>query len=145
GPEAGSCGKAGAERIEHIGGAEPAFEGGWPVSRSIEPDGRALENPRLERPRDDPRAEIRVTLDRASRDRPAMSELIRRLADEGIGVIPSLQKSGRLNGMSYVFKGRVIKGSDLGRAYTAQGLQKRFGVQYDPERDRLPLLEAAEK
>jgi DNA-binding MarR family transcriptional regulator len=74
-----------------------------------------------------------------------MSELIDRLKIAGIRAVPSIQKSGRLNGMSYVIDGMLIKGSDLGRAYTAQGLQRRLGIQYDPHRDEPSLLAAAER
>jgi len=74
-----------------------------------------------------------------------MSELINRLEQAGIRAVPSIQKSGRLNGMSYAVDGMIIKGSDLGRAYTAQGLQKSLGVQYDPARDQSRLVEAVER
>ena len=58
-------------------------------------------------------------------DRPSMSELIDRLERAGVRAVPSLQKSGRLNGMSYDVNGIRIKGSQLGRTYTAAGLQAR--------------------
>jgi len=44
-----------------------------------------------------------------------------------------------------VVDGTMIKGSDLGRAYTAQGLQNHLTVRYDPERDLVRLLAAAER
>jgi hypothetical protein len=72
-----------------------------------------------------------------------MSELMDRLERAGIRAVPSVQTSGRLNGISYVVEGTLIRGSDLGRAYTASGLQKRMGVQYDPERDRARIEQGA--
>src|SRR5207244_1020998 len=38
--------------------------------------------------------------------------------------------------------GILVKGSDLGRAYTAQGLLTRKGLQYDPDQHRATLEEA---
>src|ERR1700693_912165 len=88
---------------------------------------------------------LRGTIDRLTQDRPTMSELIDRLERAGVRSVPSLQKSGRLNGMSYVVNESCIRGCDLGRGYTALGLQKRKGVQYDPLNDRLRLEKAAKQ
>ena len=111
------------------------------MSRSI--DGREPERRPPVRGQDDPRQRVRETIERVTQDRPTMSELIDRLEQAGIRAVPSIQKSGRLNGMSYAVDGKLIKGSDLGRAYTAQGLQKSLGVRYDPEQDHALLAEAA--
>ena len=105
------------------------------MNRSIEPDGREP----------DPRPRLQEAIDRAAQGQPTMSEFIDRLEKAGVRVIPSIQKSGRLNGMSYVIDGILAKGSDLGRAYTAQGLQKRLGIRYEPERDQPRLIAAAEQ
>jgi hypothetical protein len=115
------------------------------VSRSIEPERPQPEaRPPASLPRD-PRPQLREAIDRIVQDKPTMPELIQRLNEAGIRAIPSIQKSGRLNGMSYAVNGRIIKGSDLGRTYTAQGLQKSRAVRYDPERDHARLLETAER
>src|SRR5713101_3710930 len=125
------------------------------MDRSIEQDGRTPDRS-LEGRRDDPRqtpassyndqiARLRNDLDRFTQDRPTMSQLIDRLQNAGIRAVPSLQTSGRLNGMSYEFDGIRIKGSDVGRGYTALGLQRRKGVQYDPDKDNLRLQEAAKQ
>jgi hypothetical protein len=115
------------------------------MSRSIEPEGREPRELSSDRRPDDPRARLRAAIDLAVQGKPTMSELIGRLREMGVRTIPSLQKSGRLNGMSYAFDGIIIKGSDLGRAYTAQGLQKGLGVQYDTERDSTRLVNAADE
>src|SRR6266851_1925072 len=111
------------------------------MSRSIE----AREPERLpsDRRQDDLLPRLRETIERLTQDGPTMSELINRLEQAGVRAVPSIQKSGRLNGMSYAVDGRLIKGSDLGRAYTAQGLQKSLGVRYDPEQDHAGLADAA--
>src|SRR5438309_1234490 len=105
------------------------------MSRPIEPDGREP----------DPRPRLQEAIDRAAQGQPTMSGFIDWLEKACVRAVPSIQKSGRLNGMSYVIDGILVKGSDLGRAYTAQGLQKRLGVRYDPQRDQPRLIAAAER
>src|SRR5438067_593011 len=56
-------------------------------------------------------ARLRDTINRVAQDRPTMPELIDRLERYGIRAVPNLQKSGRLNGMSYEVNGVRIKGS----------------------------------
>jgi hypothetical protein len=117
----------------------------YPDGRAVSRD-RSKENappePILERPGQH-LATLRETIDRLTEDQPTMSALVERLERAGIRAVPSVQRSGRLNGMSYDFDGHRIKGSDLGRAYTALGLEKRKGVHYNPERDNPRLMEAA--
>src|SRR4051812_46185760 len=72
-----------------------------------------------------------AAIDEAAAGRPTMSEFIERLGKRGVQAVPSIQSSGRLNGMSYGRDGLVVKGSSIGRAYTAQGLQDRKGVSFD--------------
>ncbi len=83
-------------------------------------------------------AELAELIDQASAGKPTMSQFVDRLETRGISAIPSVNARG-LNGMSYRFRGRTIKGSDIGRAYTARGLQDRKGVQFSPERDGIAL------
>jgi DNA-binding MarR family transcriptional regulator len=94
---------------------------------------------------DDSVAELATIIDQAANDKPTLSQFIERLEKQNVAVIPSLQSSGRLNGMSYRFQNKTIKGSSIGREYTAQGLQKRKGVQYDAGRDDSTLRRALEK
>src|SRR5579863_2806125 len=79
--------------------------------------------------------EIRERIDRAAEGAPAIKEFLDRLKEGGVRPIPSIQLNGRWNGMSYEFAGIRINGSELGRAYTASGLQKKKGLNYDPARD----------
>src|SRR5947209_19965251 len=60
-------------------------------------------------------AAFAVVIDDAAVGKPTMSEFIERLEKCGIQAIPSVQSSGRLNGMSYRRSGLVIKGSSIGR------------------------------
>jgi len=128
------------------------------MSRSIEPDEREPYQPawlddagdrntparRDERAMPAPAdiATLRATIDRATEGRPTFSEFLGRLDAAGIRAVPSFQKNGRLNGMSYALNGRRVKGSDLGRAYTAHGLQQQRGLRLQGERDRAALERA---
>ncbi len=86
---------------------------------------------------------LRETIDHLTKDRPTLPQFLERLRAAGVRPLPSLQRSGRFNGMAYEFRGILIKGSDLGRAYTAQGLQTKKGLRYDPAQHRALLEEAA--
>jgi hypothetical protein len=126
------------------------------VDRSIDNDAREPDERTDIRPahvpereaREAPRpyevARLREQIDSVTTDQPSFSDLFERLQQLGIRPVPSLQKSGRLNGMSYEWNGIRYRGSELGRGYTAAGLQKSKGVRYDPERDD-PRLREAEK
>jgi hypothetical protein len=115
---------------------------------------------RNERPRFDERAptraEDRMTRDRglvsekeqlnalireAAKDRPTMSEFVRRLQSSGVQVRANIASTGHVSGISYRLERIAVKGSGLGRTYSFEGLQKQ-GVRYDKARD-LPALERA--
>src|SRR5215469_16380709 len=68
---------------------------------------------------------LRHVIDWIARDQPSMPEFFECLKKAGIQPVPSMQKTGRLNGISYEMGGLLVKGSHLGRAYTAQGLIRR--------------------
>ena len=69
-------------------------------------------------------ADLRVRLveriDRAALNKPVISEFITRLEKDGVAVLPSLQSSGKWNGVSYRFEDTTFNGSNLGRAYSAR-------------------------
>jgi hypothetical protein len=122
------------------------------MSRSIEPDRRDAppigptdetpEHPARNARQPDCDA-LRRLIDRHAQDQPTFPEFLEHLKKAGVLAISSIQKSGRLNGISYVVDGLLIKGSDLGRAYTAHGLQRRKGLRYDALQHRQALEEAA--
>jgi hypothetical protein len=80
-------------------------------------------------------ANLRAVIDDAAKDRPALPIFFDRLEQQGVRPVASIQASGRWNGVVYEFRGARVKGSHLGRAYTAKGLQQRRGVGYEPGRD----------
>lgn len=80
-------------------------------------------------------AELRAHIDMAAKGKPSVSEFVDRLEREHVTPVASIQSDGRWNGMVYEYKGVRIKGSQLGRPYTAKGLQERRGLNYEPARD----------
>lgn len=74
-------------------------------------------------------------IDQAAQGQPTMTEFIRRLEVNKIQVVPNLQSTGRVAGLSYELDGKKMKGSDLGKNYTMQGIQQKLGVNYEPSRD----------
>jgi len=80
------------------------------------------------------RLTLQNVINQAARGRPTMSEFVSRLEGRNVAVIPNIAKTGHLSGISFRLDGEMMKGSDLGRSFTWQGLQKR-GVNYDENRD----------
>lgn len=74
-------------------------------------------------------------VERALRGEPTATEFIGRLEKAGVRVIPHIQSTGRVSGVSFRQGRELMKGSDLGRGFSWGGLQKR-GLDYDAERDR---------
>jgi hypothetical protein len=89
-------------------------------------------------------ADLRSIIDAAAKDRPVLAVFLERLGQSGVRPTASIQAGGRWNGIVYEYQGARIKGSYLGRAYTAKGLQQRRGVDYDPVRDKEALASTAE-
>ena len=86
--------------------------------------------------------QLKALIREAAKDRPTMSELVRRLQAAGVQVRANVARTGHVSGISYRLDRVAVKGSGLGRAYTFAGLQKELGVRYDRGRD-LPALERA--
>lgn len=74
-------------------------------------------------------------VEQALKDSPTVTEFIERLRLTRVEVIPNLQRTGRVSGISFRHNGELMKGSDLGRGFSWGALQKR-GLDYDQERDR---------
>lgn len=89
------------------------------------------------------RMRLQGHVEHALRDGPTAAEFIERLQRVGVGVIPYVQETGRVSGVTFRQGDELMKGSDLGRGFSWGGLQKR-GLDYDEERDR-PAIEAAKE
>ena len=60
---------------------------------------------------------------------------VERLEAAGVDVIPTVQQNGaKLSGLQYSLDGVTMKGSDLGKAYAAGGIQQQ-GISYEQDRD----------
>jgi DNA-binding MarR family transcriptional regulator len=90
---------------------------------------------RRRKPPEEALSELRTIIDQAAEDKPTVSEFLDRLERQDVTPVASIQANGRWNGMVYEFRHVRVKGSQLGRPYTAKGLQERRGVRYDPARD----------
>lgn len=89
------------------------------------------------------RVRLQAHIDEALGRGATAPELIERLEARSIEAIPYIE-SGEVRGISYRLDGKVMRGTDLGRGYTWQGLQKdwpnyrehRQGrMMYERERD----------
>jgi len=71
----------------------------------------------------------------AARDCHGFADYMTRLEAAGVELIPVIQLEGaKIAGLSYRLDGVVMKGSDLGKAYTPTGLAKQ-GIAYEQDRD----------
>lgn len=88
---------------------------------------------------------LRRRIDEAAHDGPTFDEFLTRLEKSDIHAVASVQSDGRWNGISYEYAGVRVKGSELGRAYTASGLRTKKGINYDSARDEARLRSIASK
>ncbi len=93
---------------------------------------------------DSVRVKLQDTIDDLCSHQPTMPELIDLLKDQGIDVQISEPETGSM-GISYELDGIAFKGSQLGKAYSFNGLQKHRGVEYDPERDEDAMVTASSR
>jgi Relaxase/Mobilisation nuclease domain len=77
----------------------------------------------------------------ALKDTPTATQFIEKLQLVNVDVIPYVGEDGRATGISFRKGKQLMKGSDLGRGFSWNALQRR-GLDYNPERDR-PAIEAA--
>lgn len=81
------------------------------------------------------RQQLQQLCDAAAKDCRSFSAYQERLEAAGVELVPVAQFEGaKISGLSYRLDGVTMKGSDLGRGYTAAGLAKR-GVNYEQDRD----------
>lgn len=79
--------------------------------------------------------QLQQLCDAAAKDCHDFTTYVSRLEAAGVEVIPTVQKEGtKLSGLLYRLDGVTMKGSDLGKGYTAAGIQKR-GISYEQDRD----------
>lgn len=67
----------------------------------------------------------------AGADQPTLSMFVKRLDLAGVRFIPTLDHNGEVVKVAFGLGDQVIPGSDLGRDFTWNGLQRRFGIRHD--------------
>lgn len=73
--------------------------------------------------------------DAAMQECCSLSDYVARLEAVGVDVIPTIQLHGaKVSGLMYRLDDTIMKGSDLGKAYSPVGLAKK-GVTYEQDRD----------
>lgn len=91
------------------------------------------------------RQRLQELCDAAASDCGSFSLYAERLHAVGVELLPVIQLAGRrMSGLSYLLDGVMMKGSDLGKGYSASGIVKR-GVSYDKERDGKAASECIER
>lgn len=91
------------------------------------------------------RQQLQQLCDAAAKGCGSFSEYQQRLAVSGVDIVPVVQLEGaKLSGLSYRLDNVTLKGSDLGKNYTAAGIQKR-GISYEQERDREAISRCQER
>lgn len=81
------------------------------------------------------RQQLQALCRSAASDCHSFTDYHTRLDAVGVELIPVVQLDGaKLAGLSYRLDGVVMKGSDLGKAYSPAGLAKQ-GISYDQDRD----------
>ena len=81
------------------------------------------------------RHQLQVLCDDAAQGCDNFTAYQERLDAVGVAIIPTVQRDGAvLSGLQYRLDGVTMKGSDLGKAYAAAGIQKR-GISYEQDRD----------
>ena len=111
----------------------------WEPSAALEPSAELEPPAELERPARPAEPTTRETLqllcDASAQDCPSFTEYAERLAMVGVELIPTVQQQGaKLSGVLYCLDGETMKGSDVGKAYAAAGIQAR-GISYEQARD----------
>lgn len=91
------------------------------------------------------RQQLQQLADVAAKDCPSFSAYQQRLEAVGVELVPVAQLEGaKLSGLSYRLDGVTMKGSDLGKNYTAAGIQKR-GISYEQNRDFAAVRSSIER
>jgi Relaxase/Mobilisation nuclease domain len=87
---------------------------------------------------------LQEQIEKAAEGQPSMSDLVERLMVAGIEVKHGTTRTGKSKGISYQLDKVACSGTQLGGAYTWQGLQQHLGVSYEPERDE-PVIQRLTK
>lgn len=91
------------------------------------------------------RQQLQELCDAAAKDCESFTTYAERLEAAGVELVPVAQLGGaKLSGLSYRLDGVTMKGSDLGKAYSPSGLEKR-GIKYGQDRDFAAVRRSIER
>lgn len=76
------------------------------------------------------RMRLQELVDNAIKGEPSLSDFASRLAAYGVEIRLNEAKTGRISGISFALDGVAMKGSDLGKGYTWNALQKK-GLRHE--------------
>jgi hypothetical protein len=111
----------------------------------LEKQGASLEPWHSQQEVEKVRRETIAAIQGAAFDQPKLSKLSDRLAEEGIDLHLQFAKVGRFGKRPKAIQYRTgeicFHGSDLGSAYTLQGLQDKLGVSLDDAQQRSQVME----
>ncbi|MEM6403211.1 MAG: hypothetical protein AAF757_23775, partial [Cyanobacteria bacterium P01_D01_bin.116] len=82
---------------------------------------------------------LQQAINKATLDNPTLPLMIARLQVKGIEVRAGFTRTGKSKGISYCIDEHAFSGTNLGAAYTFNGLQKHRGVDYQAKRDSEPI------
>lgn len=85
------------------------------------------------------RTQLQAAIDHALTDRPSLLGLMDRLEAAGVSARINMASTGRISGLSFELQGVAFKGSDLGKHYTWNQLQRR--INYEQDRDTQAIAE----
>lgn len=85
------------------------------------------------------RTQLQAAIDHALSDHPSLLGLMDRLEAAGVSVRINMASTGRISGLSFELQGVAFKGSDLGKRYTWNQLQRR--ISYEQDRDTQAIAE----
>ena len=85
------------------------------------------------------RTQLQAAIEHAMSDRPSLLGLMDRLEAAGVSVRINMASTGRISGLSFELQGVAFKGSDLGKHYTWNQLQRR--INYEQDRDTQAIAE----
>lgn len=89
--------------------------------------------------------QLQQLADAAARDCTSFTGYQQKLEAVGVELIAVVQMdSTKLSGLSYRLEGVMMKGSDLGKGYSASGIAKR-GIIYDKDRDLAAVVRCHER
>jgi len=91
------------------------------------------------------RQQLQQLCDAAAKGCASYTDYQARLEAVGVSLVPVVQLGGaKLSGISYRLDGVTMKGSDLGKGYTASGIQKQ-GITYEQDRDLAAVRRSIER